>query len=208
MMTLEFRPAQATDVEATVPLIYSSGPKAFEYVFGHHSKGDAQTFLRYAFQDGAGEFGCRNHIVGVMDGEIVCAGAGFTGETGLGFTLTAIRQIFTHYGVFHAWNVIRKGLLLERVIQPPRKEMYCVAHLGVRTDLQGQGIGTKLIEHLLLPQYLNGRTTICLDVAGTNPRAQALYERMGFRVTKVHESNLKSQFGEVGKHHRMEKVLE
>lgn len=207
-MSLEFRLAHAIDVDLAVPLIYSSGPIAFDYVFARQSKGDAQDFLRYAFQDGAGEFGYRNHVVGVLDGEVACVGSGFTGETGLSFTLSAVRQIFAHYGVFQAWNVIRKGLLMERLVQPPSKHMYYIGHLGVRPELRGQGIGTQLIEHLLSPHHINGRSLVGLDVAVSNPRAQALYERLGFYVTKEHNSKLKSHFGVVVNHRRMEKALE
>ncbi|HEV2681194.1 MAG TPA: GNAT family N-acetyltransferase, partial [Rhodanobacter sp.] len=71
---LTFRPALAADVAAAIPLIHSSGPAAFDYVFAVSGVGDAQAFLRRAFIDGAGEFGWRNHVVGVLDGAVVAVG--------------------------------------------------------------------------------------------------------------------------------------
>jgi hypothetical protein len=52
--------ARTEDVDASVPLIYSSGPDAFDYVFW-----DAESFLRRAYLDGTGECGNRNHTVAV-----------------------------------------------------------------------------------------------------------------------------------------------
>jgi hypothetical protein len=51
---VSFRAAAAADVAAAVPLIHSSGPAAFEFVFAVPGLGDAQAFLRRAFVDGAG----------------------------------------------------------------------------------------------------------------------------------------------------------
>src|SRR5712691_5597064 len=78
-MKVAFRSAAAADVEAAVPLIYSSGPAAFDYVFTLDGGPTAEDFLRRAFVDGAGEFGWRNHVVGELDGRIVAAGAGWSG---------------------------------------------------------------------------------------------------------------------------------
>jgi hypothetical protein len=98
MADLSFRRAAASDVEAAVPLIHSSGPAAFEYVFGVPAVGDAQSFLRKAFVDGAGEFGWRNHVVGERDGVVVAVGAGYGGSSKWPFTVAAARQILGHYG--------------------------------------------------------------------------------------------------------------
>lgn len=38
-MDLTFRRATSADAEAAVPLIYSSGPTAFDYVFSHPARG-------------------------------------------------------------------------------------------------------------------------------------------------------------------------
>jgi len=199
---ITFRPAETDDVEAAVPLIYSSGPEAFNYVFTDK----AQEFLKYAFQDGAGEFGYRNHVVGILNGEIVCAGAGFTGETTLAFTIAAARQILSFYGV-NGIGVIIRGLRIEQIIKPPSNTLYVVAHLGVKPELRGQGIGTQLVTHLLSEQFITGIKMAALDVAVTNPRAQALYERMGFTTTETIKSSLSNQWGTVVNHRRMEKPL-
>jgi ribosomal protein S18 acetylase RimI-like enzyme len=44
-------------------------------------------------------------------------------------------------------------------------------------------------------------------VAVINPRAEALYKRVGFEVTEIRESNLSNQYGTVPSMHRMEMAI-
>jgi ribosomal protein S18 acetylase RimI-like enzyme len=204
---VRFRAAAAQDAAAAVPLIHSSGPAAFDYVFALPGHGDAQTFLHRAFVDGAGEFGWRNHLVGELEGVVVAVGAGYGGETSLAFTLAAARQILAHYGLRHAPGVIARGLGVEWVIPPPGRGMHYLAHLGVSPALRGQGVGRALIDELVRRGVQAGRRRMVLDVATSNPRAQALYERQGFVVTGERRSTLANAWGAVPDHRRMERVV-
>ncbi len=206
-MPIAFRPAQPNDVEAAVPLIYSSGSAAFEYVFTHRVKGTAQQFLHKAFLSGGGEFGFKNHIVAVESDEVVGIGAAFSGEVALSFTLAAAQQILSIYGPIQTWGIIRRGLGIEHVVQVPTGKLHYIAHLGVTPDRRGQGIGGKLIEYFFEQGKAAGRTTAALDVAVTNPRAQALYERLGFVVTGERQSHLQNEYGKVANHRRMERTI-
>ena len=91
-MNIHFRVATPKDVDAAVPLIFSSGPGAFDYIFSP-KPGQAQEFLRYTFQDGAGEFGYKNHVVCELDKKVVAIGAAFDGESTIKFFLAMGRQI-------------------------------------------------------------------------------------------------------------------
>lgn len=201
---LTFRPATAADMAAAVPLIHSSGPAAFDYVFAVPGMGDAQAFLRRAFADGAGEFGWRNHVVGVLDGVVVAVGAGFGGDTKWRFTLAAARQILGHYGWRRAAGVIVRGLKVESVIPPPAGAMYYLGHLGVSESLRGQGAGTALVDHLLAARPINASGPVLLDVAATNPAAQRLYQRLGFAVVGERRSTLANAQGRVPNQRRMQ----
>ena len=205
---VRFRAATAQDAAAAVPLIYSSGPAAFDYVFALPGHGGAQAFLRRAFVDGAGEFGWRNHVVGELEGVVVAAGAGYGGEASLAFTLAAARQILAHYGLRRAPGVIARGLRVERVIPPPARGMHYLAHLGVSPALRGQGIGLALVDELIRRGMQQGRRRMVLDVAASNPRAQALYERLGFAVTGERHSALANAQGAVPDHRRMERMAD
>ncbi len=204
-MQLHFRPARADDVDAAIDLIYSSGPGAFDYVFAD-AAGDARHFLRRAFVDGAGQFGHRNHVVGEADGRVVAVGTGFGRESSATFTLAALRQILAHYGLRAAGPVVR-GLRTEGVIRPPGRGEHYLAHLGVAPECRGQGIGRALVAHLLDAGRALGRSSATLDVAVDNPRAEQLYQRLGFAVVAERPSRLGNAHGHVPGHRRMALAL-
>lgn len=63
--------------------------------------------------------------------------------------------------------------------------------LYILSEHQGRGIGTAVLEGLMR-EARKQRRSISLQVLKANPRARALYERLGFAVT-----------GESSTHHRM-----
>jgi ribosomal protein S18 acetylase RimI-like enzyme len=203
-MSLHFRPATAADADAVVPLIYSSGPAAFDYVFAVVGHGRAQDFLRHAFVDGSGEFGFRNHSVAVQLDQIVAVGAAWSGHSTLAFTLAAGRQILTYYGPVSGAGVAVRGLRVEAVIQPPARDCWYVAHLGVHEAWHGRGVGAQLVAHLLARGRARGFALGALDVAVTNPRAEQLYARLGFVVSAERVSKLANRQARVAHHRRMQ----
>lgn len=203
-MQVRFRPARADDAVAAVPLIYSSGPAAFDYVFADAAGQGAQAFLQHCFMDGDGEFGWRNHWVGELRGRVVAVGAGFGADSKWPFTLAAARQILRHYGLRGAVPVITRGLRVESVIRPPEGDMHYLAHLGVAPELRGQGVGSALIGHLMAAGRQAGRQRMVLDVSSANPRAEELYARTGFVVTREIPSRLARGELRVPSHRRME----
>ena len=205
-MDVEFRQGRSADVEAAVPLIYSSGPAAFEFVFGDAKRGMAQDFLAYAFPKGGGEFGYRGHVIAMVDGKVVGTGTAFSKDTSTSYFFAALSQILGFYGI-GAVSVIRRGLSIERLFELPTAGEHYIGHIGVTPDLRSHGIGAKLMNHLIEQGSALGRKTAVLDVSVENPRAEALYERLGFRVTRELKSNLSNQYGKVVDHRRMELAL-
>ncbi|BBP81302.1 N-acetyltransferase [Pseudomonas sp. Pc102] len=187
-MPLTFRPATPADAPAIAPLVYRSGPAAFDHAFARNGH-SAVDFLRWTLAREAGEFGYKAHWVGEQDGRIVATGTAFSGEANLRNSLAALGQIIGFYGLGAA-SVIRRGLQLERIIQPPPAATCYLAHLGVEDGLTGQGIGRQLIDHLLQQGRHAGLQRAALDVSATNPRAQALYERLGFVVEHERPSTI------------------
>ncbi|MFN8400997.1 MAG: GNAT family N-acetyltransferase [Anaerolineales bacterium] len=200
-LNIQFRPATPNDANAVVPLVYSSGPAAFNFVFSRKT-GQALEFLHFAFLDGAGEMGYKSHIVGEQDGKIIAAGAAFDGSTGFPFFLAAASQIIRFYGTACLPAMIR-GLQVEQIIEPPKGRLHYIAHLGVDPSMQSKGIGSKLVEHLMEQGRREGKTQTALDVSVLNPRAQVLYERLGFKLTGHRESKLPG----VPSHNRLERAL-
>ena len=61
-----------------------------------------------------------------------------------------------------------------------------IRHLEVLPDLQGRGVGTLVVQAVIERAAATGRG-VTLRVQHTNPRAHALYRRLGFVVTESHQ---------------------
>jgi ribosomal protein S18 acetylase RimI-like enzyme len=204
MPDIVFRPSQPQDVEHAVPLIYSSGPAAFDYVFSDRRPGQSVDFLRSAFVWGNSEFGYRQHTAVVLDGEVVGIGAIRYSHQNFRFTIAAVSAILRFYGPLAGIRTIRRGLRIEQIIQPPKRGVGILYHLGVAPEHRSKGIGSQLVHHFLDEIRSKEVSVAALDVAVTNPRAQALYEREGFAAVITHTSELRSMFGFVVDHVYME----
>ncbi len=105
--------------------------------------------------------------------------AGFKSAEGSfsGGTRQDLRRVYGMFGA--AW---RTGLLrlLSHEID---NERFLVDGIAVSGRARGQGIGTALIAALCTEGERRGYRAIRLEVIETNPRARALYERMGFAAT-------------------------
>lgn len=201
------RPARPEDVETALPLMYSSGPAAFDYVCVAQAKSDVFDFLRYAFVRNLGEFGYTHHRAVELDGEVVGIGAHFCGEQALRFLLTGMRAVLGTYGPWHGAGVVRRALQLEKIVQPPKGKLHYVAHLGIAPEMRSRGLGAKLVQHLLDEGKALGRTVAALDVSVENPRARELYLRMGFKDIVERESTLQNKHARVANHIRMERAI-
>jgi len=199
---LELRPSKKEEVDQAVPLIYSSGPPSFEYVF-KNDKVNAQDFLSYAFVRPGGEFSYQNHYSLYWEEEMVGIGSVFDAKMAGGFTVVDALNIFRFYK-FSSLGPVKSGLKVEKLILLPIKKEIALAHLAIVPIMQGKGLGTKLIELLKEKANKAADSIWVLDVSEENPRAKALYDRLGFRVTKKNDSTLKNKYSYVANHYRME----
>ena len=181
MDEISIRQAVPTDAPLAAPLIYSSGPAGFDYVFLRGKK-EAVTFLRFSFARGKALFGYRNHAVAIHQGKVVGTIAYYTHEDMLRLNAFTAIDILRFYGPVTGTSVILQGLHLERFIRPPSRGRLYLGHIGVDPALRSKGIGKALIEHAITTHPKSAIYIPALDVAFTNPRAQALYERLGFTV--------------------------
>ncbi len=198
---IELRPSKKEEVAQAVPLIYSSGPPSFEYVF-KNDRVVAQDFLRYAFVRAGGEFSYQNHYSLYWEDKMVGIGSVFDAKQASGFTLTDAMNIFRFYK-FDSLGPVKSGLKVEKLILLPTKKEIAIAHLGIEPAMQGKGLGTKLIELLKGKANKTADSIWVLDVSEENLRAKALYDRLGFKVTKKNISTLKNNYSYVANHFRM-----
>jgi ribosomal protein S18 acetylase RimI-like enzyme len=132
--------------------------------------------------------------------------AGWSRASRLPFILAGVRQVFACYGIGAALGVIVRVARIEYVIVPPARSELYVGHLGASPARRGGNIGASLMAHVIAQHRHSGLRKVVLDVAVSNPRAQKLYERMGFVVTA--ERHSRKCPGVVVGHRRMEIPME
>jgi ribosomal protein S18 acetylase RimI-like enzyme len=205
-LEITIRPSMPADADGAVPHVYSSGPYSFDYVFGTQ-RTTALEFLKFAFTKQNGEFSYCQHVSVIAGDSIIGSGAVLSPQQGWTHSLHAVGQILAHYGPIAGAQIIARGLAIERVIRPAAGDLWIIAHLGIDPRFQGAGVGGRLITHLIDSIRQRGGRRVGLDVAVINPRAEALYKRLGFTVTGTPKSTLSNQFGSVPNFHRMELEL-
>jgi ribosomal protein S18 acetylase RimI-like enzyme len=204
---IAFRPCNADDADAAVPLIISSGPAAFDYIFADRSPEQTSPFVARAFRDDGMELGHSVHTAMLLEGHLAAVGALWHAGNALPFMLAGARQIYRHYGPVAGTRVVLRGLRMETVVKPPRKGVAYLGHFGVAPELRGQGLGTLLIHHLIEQARSQGFTVVALDVSSGNPRAQKLYEQLGFAVKKTNAADYRRAFGHIVDHRYMELAI-
>lgn len=86
------------------------------------------------------------------------------------------------YGLFGmAW----RGLLLALLSREIDNERFLLDGICVTASARSQGVGSALIAAIEDEARERGYTQLRLDVVDSNWRAKALYERLGFTVTKT-----------------------
>lgn len=196
------KPCTIADSLIAVPLIYASGPAAFDFVFKNEQQ-TALDFLQVAFARKGGEFSYDNHYALWDEDKLVAVGAVFGHQKASTFTVKDAINIIT----FYKWKSLPRalnGLRVESMIHLPKRNEITLGHLGVREDLRGKGYGTQLIKNLMLVAKKKEGQKFVLDVSEENPRAKALYERLGFVVTQKYLSTYENKFSRIPNHYRME----
>jgi ribosomal protein S18 acetylase RimI-like enzyme len=91
-------------------------------------------------------------------------------------------QMAQSYGWIGAsWRALLLSVL-ERDLQP---SVFQMDGIFVDKAARGMGVGTALLRAVAEEATRRGLETVQLDVIDTNPRAKALYEKVGFRAGKT-----------------------
>ncbi|WP_254251271.1 GNAT family N-acetyltransferase [Loktanella salsilacus] len=112
------------------------------------------------------------HLIGI---------AGFKTHRGA-FVGGTLRDLARHYG----WpGALWRSALLSLLSRDTENLNFLTDGLAVAAPARSQGVGTALLDALSIEARSRNYPALRLDVVDTNPRARALYARLGFIETKT-----------------------
>ncbi len=133
------------------------------------------------------------YLVTAVSGDTLLgvAGLDIRGKT---FCRPTVQDCIQHLGF---WNGLVGWIVLNLFTKGtcPKTDLR-ISVLAVDEQFRGQGIGTRLIQHVLEFAKVNDFLAVRLEVVDTNPSAKRLYERLGFKaVRSIHLGIFKSWLG-------------
>lgn len=124
-------------------------------------------------------------ILAAIDGDTLLGVAAFkAGENG--FSNAGAADLFHHYGLGALWRIPILAML-ERSTSSDTLQMDGIC---VGSSARGQGVGTALFDALFSHAKTAGYSYVTLDVIDTNPRAKALYEKLGFEAMSEESTSI------------------
>lgn len=198
---LTIRNATPTDVDSIVPLIYSSGPKAWTFVF-QEGKKTPFDFLNSSYIRRGNTVSYTNHYVAEIDGRVVGSILSYSQPSFLALTLGTALRILSVY-LWRAPKVMARGLKTETIIQPPKSGCLYLGHIAVLESERNKGIAKELINYMLNKE--TKYKTVSLDVSAENKPAISLYQKLGFQIKETRHPL--GWEGTIPSHHYMEKQI-
>ena len=180
---MDIRPARPDDSGPIAEMLYSSGPELFNFIY-EIPRSSALDFIRHEFASGRGFGGWRNVTVAIMEGRAVATGCFYARPDYLRLEAESSINMLRFFG----WKlppIAVRALHFSSVIKrPPARQLY-LSHFGVDESLRGKGIGRRILQHKIAEARQLGFGSFGLDVATTNPRAEALYRGVGLEVVST-----------------------
>jgi ribosomal protein S18 acetylase RimI-like enzyme len=179
---LTYRPALPDDADVIAPLIYRIDPLSFDHLFNDLLQGLSPIdVIAICFRAPGGMFSWRSTEVALQDGWLAGFLIAYDAHSPQSSFMHLGRAI-GHYGVRVLMRLAWRGLALSRIAKQCLPHSWYVAFVGVNPDVQSRGIGSSLLLRSMEAARSAGCTQVELDVDMNNPRAQALYERLGFSI--------------------------
>jgi len=121
------------------------------------------------------------YAIGAFDGDELLGIAGFHSPNGSFLTDSKItlRGLIGHLGF---WGGLRAGVVLSLFERNPKEGELLLDAICVNAKTRGMGVGSGLLQKIQHYAKNQNYQSIRLDVVDTNPRAKALYQKMGFEV--------------------------
>lgn len=182
-MEITFRKAKTEDIEDIVPLMYSAAEDLFEFSYSVSGK-NAKDFLKYILSTGKGYYGFQNQTVGIYNNKVVFSVTTYKGKDVMKETLDTFSIIFKFYGILGSMPVIWRSLVMSKIFIPPKKDSLYIANIGTNPVYRGKGIATEFFSNIHKSAKESGINRCELDVSFKNPKAEKLYTKLGYVITK------------------------
>jgi ribosomal protein S18 acetylase RimI-like enzyme len=176
---ISYRGATKADALDAAALVFASGAREFGFFLGC-SKEESIAFLALCFASPGGRFSWRRHYVAASsDGRVVSVLAAHASQTTLADNLHLAWMTLRSFGLRRTAGILRRGIVLEMELSPPKRETVLLAHCATRDEMQGAGAFSMLFAEATASRFLPVENLV-LDVLVSNARAAALYRRLGF----------------------------
>lgn len=125
-------------------------------------------------------------IIALSDHDSLLGLVGFKTHAGsfAGGEWEDMRAVYGRFGA--AW----RAALLSFLTRDIENERFLLDGICVAATARGQGVGTLLLDAICQEAQTRGFHAVRLDVVDANPRARALYERVGFAPLKTERLGL------------------
>jgi len=178
---LDIRQAHKDDKGPLAELMYSSGSDLYDYLFKtkNHS---ALEFIQFEFDSGIGFCGYKNVTVAVENDVVGGTACFYDGKAYKRLVSGTVKNVFKFYGPIKSLPIMNKMKHSSSLLKEPRPDELYLSNFGVSPALRGKGVGSLMIESKRAEAKKNAYRIFSLDVAESNPRAEALYSRLGYEV--------------------------
>lgn len=189
---LTFRPATPDDAPFVAPLMYDIARRDLDRLFTSLAAGlTPLDVVEKFYRAPGGMFSWHNTELALHDGlpaGLLTAYSVASRNGSSAWLFEPARQLGAHALVLLAW----RGVVVARALQRNQPGSWFIAFAGVDPTQQSLGIGSSLIGRSIQTARASGCSCVELDVDVDNPRAQALYERLGFHVQHTGQRRMPS----------------
>lgn len=179
---LQYRTATTEYAEQVVGLLGNIAPDTLRYIYGPSEQRNA--YLKRAFRCDLGYFGYSRHRLALLGNHCIGMVAAFERQEHWLLDIDTLRSLFRFYPPFQALKCLYRLLASTAASPKPHRGVYFLYNFSIDQTLNGQGIGSWLLQQEIIRARQRGCHYIELDVETTNHRAIRFYEHHGFVISQ------------------------
>lgn len=165
---MKIRKATKHDVDSIAPILLLVLEKIVYAFIGENVYTKAQNFLIYFLNSENNQYSYQNCYVAERGNEIIGVVNLYKGSDLEQLRHPVLKYIDQYYATdLHIEDETQKG-------------EYYIDTIAVKSNEQGNGVGSQMLQHLINEYVTNKKQTLGLLVNENNPNAKKLYLKMGF----------------------------